>query len=98
MAALQEMAQAVAGLFERIEKFVDTLDVIGDLSGVEIGDQFVAKVGGAANTLGEEQGNNFRFIAPLQLKFPKLLNGQSGGTKRINGVTEFVQHTEVNAF
>ena len=70
MTALEEMPQAVAGLLERVEKFVDSLDGVGYFTPVEIGNQFVTKVGGAANTVGDEHGNDFGVIAALELKFP----------------------------
>ena len=70
MATLKKMPQAVASLLEGIEKFVDFLGFAGHFSRVDIGDEFVAEVGGAANAVGHEQRNNFAVIPALKLKFP----------------------------
>src|SRR5579864_2114135 len=98
VSALEQMPQAVAGLLEGIEKFVDFLGFAGHFSGVDIGDEFVAEVCGAANAVSHEQRNNFAVIPALELKFPQLLNRQGGRAKRVDGVAEFVQQTEVDAF
>src|ERR1700688_1582323 len=98
MAAFEEMAQAVARLLEGIVKFIDFLGRAGHFPRVDIRDEFVAEVGGAANAVRDEHRNDFAVIPALELKFPQLLNRQGGRAKRIDGVTEFVQQTEVNAF
>jgi hypothetical protein len=92
------MPQAVTGLLERIEKIVNSPDFGGDFSRVQIGNQFVAQVCGAANAVGHEQGNDFAVITALELKFPQLLNREGGRAKGIDGIAELAQQTEVNAF
>ena len=54
MAALEEMPQAVADKFERVVQLVDPLDFDGKLSCVQIGDQFVTEICGAANAIRDE--------------------------------------------
>ena len=98
MAALEEMPQAVASLLEGIEKFVDFLGFAGHFSRVDIRDEFMAQVCGAANAVGHEHRNDFAVIPALELKFPQLLNRQGGGAKGIDGVAEFVQQTEIDSF
>src|SRR5579862_2277572 len=70
MAALEEMPQAVAGLFEGVVKIVNSPDSVGQFSRVEIGNQFVAQVRGAADAAGHERGNDLAVVPALQLILP----------------------------
>src|SRR6266851_1217132 len=98
MAALKEMAQAVARLLEGVVEFIDFLGRAGHFSRVHIRDEFMAQVRGASNAPRDEHRNDFAVIPALELKFPQLLNRQGGRAKRVDSVAEFVQQAEVDAF
>ena len=82
-------------MLERAIELFDALGIVGQSTGIEVGGDFQANIGGPADALHNKCGIDFAIVPPAELVVAQLLNGQGSDTNIVNRLPVFVEQTRI---